>query len=566
MIFLKPEYLVFMMIPLFVLFYFIVTGKSQIQTIFDEKILEKLTVDTDSLGRTGRNILLFGALFLMIIALARPVLPRGEIEAAAKSIDLLVALDISKSMLATDRYPSRLAFAKKKIYELLDKFKEARVGVIAFADDGFIVAPLTDDRNTLKFLIEHLNTDALSTSGTNLMVPVLKAKEFLEEDPQKILLIFTDGGDQKDFSREIEAAKEAGISVYIYAVGTPQGSPIPYRGQMLKDQNGNIVISRLNPSVKALAIATGGAYIEGGYRDKSIDMIIEDIKKKFRMQTLKSRKVQDFEELFYLPLTVAVLLMLMAFGSLPKSTRTALLLPLFAAGTLHTPSQAGFLDFHEIKQGFEHYRMENYRDAIHHFEKVAESRRDAPSFYDLGNAYYRAGLFKEAVKAYKQACTSDPQLLYKIFFNMGNAYFRLRKYEKALDAYLYAKKFKTEPDLEYNIELTKKHLRKEPPRPNPNPSSKKKEQKQKASDDKKEQQNQNQQAQKQQKKEKRKSKSSSNDNRKQKGGQSRQQQRSPISASEMKKWERKLEKSRPRTMPLRFRIEDAKREKNAKPW
>lgn len=562
MIFLRPEYLVFMMIPLFVLFYFIVTGKSQIQTIFDEKILEKLTVDTDSLGRTGRNIILFGSLFMMIVALARPVLPKGEIEAASKSIDLLVALDISKSMLATDRYPNRLSFAKKKIYELLDKFKEARVGVIAFADDGFVVAPLTDDKNTLKFLIENLNTDALSTNGTNLLVPILKAKEFLEEDDQKILVIFTDGGDQEDFSEEIKAAKEAGISVYIYAVGTPQGAPIPYHGEALKDSKGNMVVTRLNPKIKALAIETGGAYIEGGYRDKSIDMIIRDIKQKFRMQTLKSRKVQDFQELFYYPLTLAVLFMLMAFSSLPRPSRNLLLLPLLLLGSVTVPSHAGFLDFHEIKQGFEHYRMENYRDAIHHFEKVVQSRKDAPSYYDLGNAYYRAGLYKEAVKAYKHAYTNNPDLLYKIFFNMGNAYFKLKKYEKALDAYLFAKKFKTEPDLEYNIELTKKHLKKKPPKPKKNPASKKKEQKKKQPDDKKEQQNQNQN-QNQQKKQQ--SQSSSKDQQKQKGGH-QQQKRSPISSAEMKKWERKLQKSRPRTMPLRFKVEDTKREKNAKPW
>jgi Ca-activated chloride channel family protein len=547
-----------MMIPLFVLFYFIVTGKSQIQTIFEEKMLQKLTIDNDSLGRIGRNILLFGALFMMIVALARPVLPKGAIKAASKSIDLLVALDISKSMLATDRYPNRLTFAKKKIYELLDKFQEARVGVIAFADDGFIVAPMTDDKNSLKFLIENLNTDALSTNGTNLLVPILKAKEFLKDDDQKILLLFTDGGDQEDFSEEIKAAKEANISVYIYAIGTMQGTPIPYHGEALKDSKGDIVISRLNRSVKRVAIETGGAYIEGGYQDKSIDMIIKDIKEKFRMQTTKSRKIQDFKELFYYPLALAVFLMLTAFSSLPRASKNILLLPLLMASA-SLPSHAGFLDFHEIKRGFEHYQMENYRDAIQHFEKVARSRKDAPSYYDLGNAYYQAGLYKEAVKAYKHAYTNNPELLYKIFFNLGNAYYKQKRYEKALDAYLFAKKFKTEPDLEYNIALTKKHLKKRPPKPKKNPSSKQK-QKQKKQQNNKNEQNRNQNQQKNQQ-----SQSSDKEKQKQKGGQ-KQQKRSPISKAEMKKWERKLQKSRPKTMPLRFKVDDAKREKNAKPW
>ncbi len=560
MIFLKPEYIVFMLIPLIVLFYFIVTGKSQIQTIFDEKILQKLTVDTDSLGRTGRNMMLFAAMFLMIIALARPVLPKGEIEAAAKSIDLLVALDISKSMLATDRYPNRLQFAKKKIYELLDKFPEARVGVIAFASDAFVVVPLTEDKKSLRFLIENLNTTALSTSGTDLLVPILKAEAFLKEDKQKILILFTDGGDQKEFSKEIEAAKKAGVTVYIYAVGTPHGAPIPWHGEKLKDRDGNIVIPRLNSTVKQLALETGGAYIEGGYKDKSIDMIIDDIKHKFKMQTLKKRKVQDYEELFYYPLTLAIFFMLFAFSSLPRNVKTALMLPLLLTLT-PAPSHAGFLDFHEIKQGFDLYRQQAYRDAVRHFEKVAASRKDAPSYYDLGNAYYMSGRYKEAIHAYKRAWTNNPKLLYKLFFNMGNAYYRLGKYAKALDAYEYAKKFRTEPDLLHNIELAKKHLKKKPPKPKPSSQKKQKEQQQQNEN----RQNQNSQSQNQ-KEQKGSPKSTSQQPPKAKGGQSDQSQKSPISEQEMRKWERKLQKSRPRTMPLRLKTEDTQRKQNAKPW
>ncbi len=551
MIFLRPEYIVFMMIPLIILFYFIVTGKSLVQTIFDEKILQKLTIDTDSLGRTGRNMMLFAALFFMIIALARPVIPRGEVEAAAKTIDLLVALDISRSMLAKDRYPTRLEFAKKKISELLDKFEEARVGVIAFASDGFIVAPLTEDKKSLKFLIGNLNTDALSTNGTDLLIPIRKAEEMLRKDREKILILFTDGGDQKDFTREIEAAKKAGISIYIYATGTHQGAPIFWHGENLRDRQGNIVISRLNPAVKQLALETGGAYIEGGYKDRSIDMIVRDIKNRFRMHNLKSRKVQDYEEFFYYPLTLAIFFMLFAFSSLPKNAKTALLLPLMLA-LIHSPSQAGFLDFHEIKQGISLYQAGSYRDAVRHFEKVADSRRDAPAWYDLGNAYYMAGRYKEAIHAYKKAHTNDPKLLYKLFFNMGNAYYRLQRYAKALDAYLYAKKFKSEPDLLHNIALARKHLKQKPPKTSPSTQK----------DQQKRQQKQKQQKQKQQQQNDKQNRSNPPRNQ----SEQPKEDTSTISPREMQKWERKLKQQTPRTMPLRFKVDDAQRKQNEKPW
>ncbi len=563
MIFLRPEYLVFMMIPLVVLFYFIVTGKSQIQTIFDEKILEKLTIDNDSLGRIGRNIMLFAALFLMIIALARPVLPKGEIKAAAQKINLLIALDISKSMLATDRYPNRLEFAKKKIYELLDKFKEAHVGVIAFADDGFLVSPVTEDTQTLKFLIDNLNINALSTNGTNLLIPIEKAAEFMKDDEEKILIIFTDGGDKEDFSKEIETAKKENITLYIYGIGTRQGASIPFHGETVKDKNGNIVITKLNPHIKELALETGGAYIEGGYKDQSIEMIIKDIKLKFKMHKLKNRKIKDFKELFYYPLALALLFMLFAFSSLPKrSTATLILLTLFIPDT---SLKASILDFHEIKQGFTYYEQERYRDAVRHFEKVAKSRKDAPSFYDLGNAYYKSGLFKKAIDAYRQAKSADPALQYKIYFNLGNAYFKTKAYANALKAYQVAQKIKTEPDLEYNIELAKKHLKKKPPKKNP--STNKKEQKEK----KKKEQNQNDKQKKEQQQNNQKDNKNKNNTQNQskkpkKGNPSNQSQKSPISDKEIKKWEKRLEKTKSKTMPIRFRTKETEREKNAKPW
>ena len=559
MIFLRPEYLIFMFIPLIVLAYLIVTGKSAVQTIFDPETLRKLTVDNDALGRTGRNILLFTALFLMIVALAHPVMPKGEIKAAVKRIDLVIGLDISRSMLATDRFPNRLTFAKRKIYELLDKFPQARVGVIAFAEDGFLVSPMTEDKQSVRFLIDNLNTEALSTRGTDLLMPIEKAAEFLKKNDQKILILFTDGGDQKDFSKEIEAAKKAHMSVYVYAVGTHRGAPIPWHGNNLKDATGNIVITKLNPTVKTLAFETGGAYIEGGYKDGSIEKLIADIKHKFKMQTLRMRKIEDFKELFYYPLALALFLMLCAFSSLPKRNLSAVIL-LLAGLSVPLPSYAGLLDFHEIKQGFNDYRQERFRESVRHFEKVVKSRQDAPSWYDYGNALYRSGRYDEAIRAYRNAKTNDPALAYKIFFNLGNAYYKKREWLKALQAYETARKIKTEADLEYNIELTKKHLKKKPPNKGKNRQNPAKKQ------------NKEQQSQKKQPKQNKKQKEKSS-NPQQKGGnqkarQERQSRTRPpsISEQEMKKWEKRLRNSKPKTIPLRFKNQNVEREKNAKPW
>ncbi len=548
MIFLKPEYLIFMMIPLFVLFYFIVTGKSQIQTIFDEKILQKLTIDNDSLGRTGRNMMLFGALFLMIIALARPALPKAQIQTAEKSIDILIALDISKSMLATDLYPNRLEFAKRKIFELLDKFKEANVAVIAFADDAFLVSPLTEDKNTLKYLIKNLDTNSLTTNGTNVLVAISKADEFLKNEDQKILILFSDGGEKEYFSKEIKEAKDHDVAVYIYATATKSGSAITYLGEKIKDKNDNIVITKLNQNIKDLALKSGGAYIEGGYKDESIDQIINDIKEKFTINKIKNKKIKEYKELFYYPLSLAILFMLFAFSSLPKKS-TNLAVVIFLLGALETDSKAGIFDFVDIKDGFEFYKNKDFKEAQKHFEKVADSKKDAPSYYDLANTYYKNKEYKKAINAYLNAKTKEQNLKYKILFNLGNAYYKAKKYKKALLSYQRAKKIKSEPDLLYNIELTKKHLKK---------STSKDQDK----NDQKEEEKQNNQ--------KNKDTQNQNSSKEKKAGSDKEQKKkkknSILDTKEMKKWEKKLQKSRPKTMPTRLPTQNIKREENENPW
>ncbi len=554
MIFLRPDYLLYMMVPMAILFYFIVTGKSQIDTIFDKKILEKLTVDNDTLGRVGRNMMLFAALFLFIIALAKPVLPKGEIMTKTQRIDLVIALDISKSMLATDRYPNRLEFAKQKIYRFLDAFNEARVGVIAFADDGFLVSPLSEDTNTLKYLIQNLSLDSITTNGTNLLVPIVKTAAFLKEKKEKILIIFTDGGDKQDFSKEIQQAQKNGISVYLYAIGTEQGAPITYLGESLKDQDGNIVISTLNKSVKSVALKTGGAYIEGGYKDRSITMMVEDIKSKFKMQQIKNRKIKDFKELFYYPLALGILFMLFAFSSLPKRSVSILILALYTFTS--TPLHAGIFDFKEIQKAHKAYQAQRYKEASDHFAKVTYSKRDASSYYDLGNAYYQAKQYKLAIQSYKNAKADQVGLKYKVYFNLGNAYFQTKQYQKALQTYEIAQKLKTEPDLEYNIELTKKHLQKKP-------SNDQKKNKQKPQNDKKKQNKDKQNKGKQ------KDQGDKKDPKKNKNKPSNHKndiKPKHISKQEIKKWEQKLQKSKPKTMPMRFKVKDTQREKNAKPW
>ena len=566
MIFIRPDYLIFMLIPTIVLFFFFIKKSNSINSIFDEKILEKLTVDNGSLGRMGRNFMIFIALILMIVALSRPAIEKGDVKIKGKKIDMLIALDISKSMMASDIYPNRLEFAKKKIYEFIDSFKEANVGVVAFSSDGFLVSPMTQDSTTLKYLIGNLSLDSLSTSGTNLLIPIKKAKTFLKDAKQKIVIIFTDGGDNETFKEELEAAANANVHVYIYATATNAGSPITENGVSIKDTKGNIVITKLNDKIKKLAIESGGAYIVGGLKDDSISILVNDIKKKFELQDNNSRKIKQYKELFYYPLALSLLFMLFSFSSFPKKSHLAVFILL--ALSIHQDLQAGVFDFQTINKANEAYKNSNYKEAIKGYKELSNSKKSPQSFYDLANAQYKDKKYKQALSTYNKISSKDKNLEYKKLFNSANTLFQLKKYEDALKTYEKAKKIKNESDLEHNVEVTKKMIEKKKQKQKKKKKDNKdnKDDKKKNKDKDKQKKNDKKDAKEKDKKEPKDGDKDKESNEKSEEKKQKQKKEEKISEKEARKWEQQLEKRKPKTMPMKFQNYNSKRRENEKPW
>ncbi len=569
MILLNPEYLLFMIIALLLLFFLIIKKENDLSIIFDKEILKKLTFNSGSFTKKRRNFMLFIALSLMVIALSHPVIEKGEVQIKGKKIDILIALDISKSMQAKDIYPNRLEFAKKKIYDFIDSFKEANIGVIAFSSDGFLVSPMTQDGTTLKYLIKNLSLESLSTTGTNLLIPIKKGKTFLKDSKQKIVIIFTDGGDNDSFEEELKAAKEADEHIYIYATATTGGAPILENKIAIKDKEGNIVISRLNQKIKTLAIESGGAYIVGGLKDNSVDLLVEDIKDKFKMQDTSSRMIKEYKELFYYPLALATIFLLFAFSSFPKRANSAVFILLFL--TLTTKSlHSGILDFQTIDKANQAYQDKNYKEAVEAYKEVVESKKTPQSLYDLANALYKNGQYEKALSTYKKVTTKEQNLQYKKLFNTGNTLVGLKRYKEALESFNKAQKIKTESDLQHNIRITNKLLEKKKKE-----EQKKKEDKKKGKGKDKKREKNKDKKKKKEEKEKEKSQDKDKQETKQSGeeeGSSNKQEhpqkakQEPISEKEMKKWQEQLEKMKPKTMPMKFQDQPVKRSINEKPW
>ena len=300
--------------PAFALF----APKSKTKSTFDPDVLKLLLQRSRTLPQWLRNVLLLGAAVLFVTALARPVNDKGEIKVQTSTIDIVAAFDISRSMFADDIYPSRLALAKRKFDAFLKDANETRVGVIGFSSRAFMVSPLTEDFATLRYLVNNMNTDSVSLRGTDILQALEQTDALLEGSDKKALLLFTDGGDGKDFTKEIAYAKAHNIVVFVYNIGTEKGGVIPTDRGAMTDKEGHIVVVRRNDTVKALALQSGGAYLDYSLRRNDIDALAGAIKTRFTSRKESSDVIRDVEELFVWPLGAGMLLLLMALYSLPR--------------------------------------------------------------------------------------------------------------------------------------------------------------------------------------------------------------------------------------------------------
>jgi Ca-activated chloride channel family protein len=292
---------------------------SDLRRRFTPELYKKMVARGGGMSRRSRRAILLTAVALGIVALARPVIEKGEIKIRESTIDLVVAFDISRSMFANDVFPNRFELAKRKFSDLLDHMKNARIGVIGFSSRAFLVAPLTRDYASLKYLVTHMGFDYVTLKGTDMMAPLEVTENLLKEKKSKALLIFTDGGDKRDFSKEIAYAKKHGITIFVYAIGTEKGGIMKFDNDVVRDDKGNVVITRLNPAVEKLATETGGVYMPFSFSSSDMARLAEAIHDRLEPTETKEQVIKEQEELFYYPLMLAIFLFILANASLPRA-------------------------------------------------------------------------------------------------------------------------------------------------------------------------------------------------------------------------------------------------------
>jgi len=464
MTFLHPEFIYYMLPVLVVLFVLLIMQQESLEHYFSDSVMDRLRVNSNSLTLKARNGLFFLVGVLLILALANPVLENGKVKVKSTSADIIIALDISDSMLAGDVYPNRLESAKKKALELINRATKERVGVIAFAKNSYLVSPISFDSKTVSFLLSKLDTSSITQQGTNILTMLETVAKTNANRDKKYLLILSDGGDETDFSAEIAYAKENGITVFVLGMGTEAGAPIKKRDGSFIKYNDKIIISKLNESISEFAIKTGGVYIQNTTSSKDIEAMLDEIVKNSEHKELKSQEIKRYVALFYYPIIVAMLILLIAFSSIGKRVKHSMpasVFILFALLLSSSPSVADMFDFKKLDDAKKLYDAKEYNSSAQIYEKYAQKNDNAEAYYNAGNAYYKEKQYTKALSAYSFARVEDKELKASKLSNMGNALTRLgtkNTLERAIKHYEASLKIKEDKLTRENLEAVKKAL------------------------------------------------------------------------------------------------------------
>ncbi len=319
MTFVHPYLFWILVIPFLLFAFLITTNKERLSRIFDEKVLKRLSAADESMPLMVRNIVMFAAIFLMIVAIARPVIEKGDKVVEVTGLSLLVGLDISASMRSTDQFPNRLEFAKKKMISLFESMPTDEISVLTFTYSSFVLAPFSSDKETLKQMVEGVDSSYIDMGSTDFMALGGLAGSLLEKKKPKIMVLFTDGGDKEEIAGFSDLLKGKGIDLYVILVGTTQGSPvITQEGKPFIQEDGTIAITQRNDALGEVAKDSGGAYVVATNGKEDIEELVSVIRSKYKDQQQGEVKIKERVEMFYYPLAGGLFLLLIALSSMPK--------------------------------------------------------------------------------------------------------------------------------------------------------------------------------------------------------------------------------------------------------
>lgn len=318
--FAQPQFLLLILtIPLLFIAYAVMRrGRRKRIELFGNPDLVSTLIPRASKSRGWIKLSIYSlALFFFSLGLARPQLGAKIKEIETQGVEIMIALDVSNSMLAEDYTPNRLERAKLAISRLVDKMKEDRIGLIVFAGQAFVQLPVTTDYVSAKIFLNNITTGSVPVQGTALADAINTSVKSFSQDSKnsRAIILITDGENHEDNPVDAAStAKELGIQVYTLGIGSSEGKPIPLPGgDFLKDKDGNMVVTKLDEKTLAeVAKAGDGIFVKAGNSDFGLDALVEKIHN-LDKQSYKSVVFEDFDEQYMYFFAIALFFLILDF-------------------------------------------------------------------------------------------------------------------------------------------------------------------------------------------------------------------------------------------------------------
>ena len=291
-----------------------------LETFAEVELVRKLTATVSVAARRWKAVMLLAALALLAVALARPQFGTRVETVQSVGQDIIVAVDLSTSMLAEDVAPSRLERARLAILRLIGNLDGDRIGLVAFAGSAFVQSPLTVDYSAAGMFLGAMHPDLMPVQGTDLSEAIRVSLDALEQGARdaRVIVLVTDGENlEGEFEDELERAADLGVQVHVVGLGSPEGAPIPQydaagaRTGFLRDDEGSVVTTRLDEAtLRTVADRTGARYVRAGAGGTAFDDLVDEIAG-VEGEALDARQITQYEEQFQIFLGVAFALLLL---------------------------------------------------------------------------------------------------------------------------------------------------------------------------------------------------------------------------------------------------------------
>lgn len=315
-----------LLVPVFVVLFELMVARRRksLAQFGSQSALRRLAPDMSIAKLRWKFWIFVVAVALVVVAVARPQAGSKLREVEREGVEIMVAIDVSNSMLASDFSPNRLERTKYAVSRVIEGLSEERIGVVVFAGDAYVQLPITSDYLTARNFVERISPTQVTKQGTAIGAAIDLATSAFSSDSEgsRVVVLVTDGENHEDDAlAAAERAAEKGVQVYTIGIGTPEGAPINIGDDFVRDDKGEIVVSKLDETtLQKIAATTGGAYIRATAASVGVQEIVDKINRTEKSK-FKTEIFEEYDEKFHIPLVAALVLLLVELVILPRRNR-----------------------------------------------------------------------------------------------------------------------------------------------------------------------------------------------------------------------------------------------------